>query len=155
MNLDKFLLILSWIIGIISAAFISYFFSSSMESFDIATYVDYGEEVCSQRGVGSTSYIECDDGYTTDIQTFFNLLSVVIASGIGNIIYRRKFPPFSNTNSGKITYLTILGCTLLVCMTSFFVLLVVGPDFGRYINFAFAAAVAYYAYKYTESLKDD
>jgi hypothetical protein len=40
-------------------------------------------------------------------------------------------------------------------MTSFFVLLIVGPDFGTWINFGLAAIVAYCGYQYVENLPRD
>ena len=154
--MEKFFNIAGWTVGIVSFFFIREFLFVSIESFGIVTYIDYGEEVCFQRGSGRTSWEDCDDGSGTDIALFFGILSGVLAVGLGNIIHSRNFPPFSSTNSGKITYATWLVCSLLVCMTSFFVLLIVGPDFGTWINFGLAAIVAYYGYQYVEnSPRDD
>ena len=153
--MEKFFNIAGWIIGIISFYPIRNFLFLSIQSFGIDTYIDYGEEVCFQRGAGRSSWDDCDDGTGTDISIFFGVLAAVLATGLGNIIHSRKFPPFSSTYSGKVIYATWLVCSLLVCMTSFFVLLIVGPDYGTYINFIFAAVVAYYGYQYVDNLPKD
>ena len=153
--MEKFFNIAGWIIGIISFYPIRNFLFLSIQSFGIDTYIDYGEEVCFQRGAGRSSWEDCDDGTGTDISIFFGVLAAVLATGLGNIIHSRKFPPFSSTHSGKVIYATLLVCSLLVCMTSFFVLLIVGSDYGTYINFIFAAVVAYYGYQYVDNLPKD
>ena len=153
--MEKFFNIFGWLVGIISFFFFREFLFVSIESFGILTYIDFGEEVCFQRGAGQTSWEDCDDGAGTDIALFFGILSAVLAAGLGNIIHSRNFPPFSSTNLGKITYVTCLVCSLLVCMTSFFVLLIVGPDFGTWINFGFSAIVAYYGFQYIGNLPND
>ena len=153
--MEKFFKITGWIVGIFSFGFIATFFQELIESFGVQTYIDFGEEVCVQKGSGRTSWEDCDDGSSTDISFFFNVLSTVLATGIGNIIHSRQFPPFSSTNSGKIGYAICLFCSLLVCMTSFFVLLVIGPDIGVWVNTGIVITVAYYGYKYYENLLRD
>jgi hypothetical protein len=153
--MEKFFNIAGWIVGIISFFYIREFLFVSIESLGIVTYIDYGEERCFQRGAGPTSWEECEDGSSTDIALFFGILSTILAVGLGNIIHSRNFPPFSSTYSGKITYATWLVCSLLVCMTSFFVLLIIGPDFGTWINFGLAAIIVYYGYQHVQNLSKD
>jgi len=153
--MEKFFNIAGWIVGIISFFVVKEFLLLSVESLGIMTYIDYGEEVCFQKGVGSSSWEDCSEGAGTDIALFFGVLSGVLAAGLGNIIHSRNFPPFSRTNKEKLTYATWLVCSLLVCMTSFFVLLIIGPDLGTWINFGFAAVVAFYGYGYIENLPTD
>ena len=96
--MEKFFNIAGWIIGIISFYPIRNFLFLSIQSFGIDTYIDYGEEVCFQRGAGRSSWEDCDDGTGTDISIFFGVLAAVLATGLGNIIHSRKFPPFSSQN---------------------------------------------------------
>ena len=154
-NWDKFFTWTGIAVGIISFFFIQQFFFTSIESLGITTYIDYGEEVCFQRGAGRSSWEDCSDGSGTDIALFFSILSGVLALGLGNVIASKTFPPFSYSPLGKQKYLTVLVCCLLLCMTSLFVLLVLGPDIGTWINFVLAIGIAYYGYNYMQNIKEE
>ena len=153
--MKRFFNIAGWIIGIVSFLFIRGVLVNSIESLGIITYIDFGEEVCVTVGSGPTSYEDCNEGGGTDIAFYFGIFSAVLAVGLGNIIHERSFPPFSDSHKGKITYLTWLVCSLLICMTCLFVLLVVGPKIGVWINFVFAAVIAYYGYQYIDNTVND
>ena len=82
------------------------------------------------------------------------VLSGWLAIGLGNIIHSRNFSPFSSSRLGQKGYMTLLVCGLLLCMTSFFVSLVIGPYFGTvvWIDLAMLAAGYFFAVSYVYDL---
>ena len=153
--MEKFLAWSGILLGIISFFVFQNFFLSSIESLNIITYIDYGEEVCIQRGAGRSSWESCSEGSLTDIALFFTILSGVLAAGLFDIIGSRTFPPFSKYSLGKQKYFIVLICSSFICMTSLFVLLIFGAHAGNWINLILAIVVTYFGYGYMEKLKHD
>ena len=150
---DKFFLGIGIIVGFFSFFYIQNFFLSALENLNFTTYIDYGEEVCTQRGAGRTSWEDCDEGSGTDIAIYFGILSGVLAFGLGNMIFQRKFPPFFHnpsdkfyTRTAKQTYYTWLICSLLICVMSLLVFKVFGPDIGEYISFVITIIIIFIGY---------
>ena len=72
---QKFLNTTGWIIGIILFFTLNMGLSYLIEGFGVVTYIDFGEEVCTTKGVGQTSYEDCSDGTSTDIGLAIMFLS--------------------------------------------------------------------------------
>ena len=144
--MKQFFKFLGWIVGILSFLIIRQFLFYSIESLGITTYIDYGETTC----FTTRFYDVCEDGAGTDIAFFFAGLAAVLSIGLGNIIHDRKFPPFSSSKKSRLTYNTWLVSLLVLSMIGLFVLLVLGPDIGIWVNVILTIIVATYGYKYIQ-----
>ena len=152
--MKTFRLVLSIVIGIIAFLVIRENLIHQLGLIGIETFIDYGKDVCVQRGFGRASWDECMNGAGTDISFFFGTLAAVIAVGIGNIVLDGKFPPFSTTDKGKKVYAAWLIGSLLISMTSVFIALIFSSEYSKWINFAIAAAVAYFGFEYVKKLRE-
>ena len=149
-KLEKILNVLAWIVGIISALAIYSFLENTVNSLGILTYIDYGEEVCQGVGSGQTSWVDCDTGSSTDISLGIIVLSITLATALGNMIKNRSLMPFSNSEEGKIAFFIILISVLLWISVGIIVLLLAGQEIGVWINFILLCGVGYYAYQFNE-----
>ena len=143
--------ILGWIVGIAAFYLLQNLLFSGVESLGITTYIDFGREVCTDTGGGPYSYEQCSDGRTTDISFGLLAFALLIAIGIGNMVYNRAIIPFSNSEKGKLLYFTALVCVLLWISTGIIILQLAGDSIGERINLGTLALIAYFGYKHYEN----
>ena len=146
--------IAAWICSI---AFFFFFYGllfDVIDSVGVETYVDYGEEVCVYRGSGRSSYEDCSDGHVTDVGWSFGILTLVLSIGLYHMIRYREFPPFKTRLESQLTFHVWLICSLLASMTSFFVMIIVGDEYGGWVNLVVTGSIVYYGYKFYHDARD-
>jgi len=139
--------ILGWIVGIAAFSLLDILLFSGVESLGITTYIDFGREVCTTSGAGDSSVEQCSDGRSTDISIGLVTLSLLVASGIGNMVYNRTTTPFFEIRKG---YFTALVCVLLWTSIGIIILQLAGHSIGRWINLGTLALIAYFGYRHYE-----
>ena len=149
MDIEKFREISAWVVSVVFFFVAQMFFLDAVGSVGIETYIDYGEVICVDRGVGSSSWEECSDGSSTDIALFFRVFCLVLAVGLWHMIRFRTWVPFSgHGRHTQIHFFAWLIGSLTVSMISFFVLSIIGRPFGPWINAVIAIVTLYCGYRY-------
>ena len=147
---QKFLNTTGWVIGIILFITLNMGLSYIIESFGVVTYIDFGEEVCTTKGVGQTSYEDCSDGTSTDIGLAIMFLSAMLAGYIGTAIAVQKKYIFKQEDS-KIMYLTILKCLVAYIIVASIIL-----QFDLYwLSVIALVAIGYWGYTYYEKERNN
>ena len=141
--------IFGWIVGIAVFSILSTILSGGVESLGITTYIDFGRELCTYTSAGP-AYEICRYGRETDISFGLLAFSLLIAVGIGNMIYSKTTAPFSNSEKGKLLYFTALICVLLWISIGIIILQLAGDSIGRLINLGTLALITYFGYKHYE-----